>query len=371
VAVNSRADLSDERRHLAGTGVAVSPWRAEQVVELAGHTVEWAEPADYILSRRETLYQGREPKAPFNEYGRMPLSPSLRIGSRVELVRRALRLDYYNVLRIGDEQLFVTFNRSVALVTPEGTRPVTGLVRPFRVLRGGCAVAGDGSVLFGEYVIMRDPGPLRIYRLEPGSGRAEIVHLFPAKFARHIHAICVDPFDESIWCLTGDHMEQAKVLRSADGLEPFTTIGTGNESWRAVSIQFRSDAVYYASDSQVRQNWIYRIDRTSGERTEVAPVDGPVYYSHRVGDDLFFAVTAERGARRQGSRASLWHLDRDDRCGLIASFAKDRWWVDHFLPGTLSFPRGSGEGDSFFFSGVALAEAHRATFRCSPRTVQP
>jgi hypothetical protein len=329
---------------------------------LSGFIVEWGGPNDYILSRRDVLYESRELKPPFFEFGRMPLAPHLRVAARFDLARRALRLSYYNVVRSGPGRVFATFDRSIMLITPGRTKPVEGLERPFRVLRNGCAVTEDGAVWFGEYVVARELTPLHIYRLAPMSERAEIAHVFPAGFARHIHGVYTDPFDGSLWCLTGDFHEHAKILRSSNGWEAFAEIGSGDESWRAVSVQFRRDAIYYATDAQGRGNWIYRIDRRTGARTQVASLDGPVYYSHRVGDDLFFAVTAEQ----QGRSVTLWHLDRDDRCVSIASFAKDGLSVNHFLPGTLSFPGGSGDPSGFYFSGVALSGINGMTFRCAP-----
>ncbi|HEX7083797.1 MAG TPA: hypothetical protein VF186_06760 [Gaiellaceae bacterium] len=343
-----------------------SRWRAVPVPSLSGLTVEWAGRDGYVLSRRAALYRTCDPAVPFERLGHVPLPPPLRLGARIELVRRALRLAYYNVVLLSDERILATFNRSVALITPEGTRPVAGLERPFRVLRGGCALRADGSAWFGEYLILPELTPLHVYRLAGGAEQAEIVHVFPAGFARHIHGLYSDPVDGSLWCLTGDHAEHARIMWSPDGLERFVTVGRGDESWRAVSMQFRGDAVYYATDAQLRQNWIYRIDRSSGTRREVAPLDGPVYYSHRVGDDLFFAVSAELGSGGRGRSATLWHLDPDDRCSRVASFAKDRWPVAQFLPGTLSFPQGSGDGSSFYFSGVALSGIGGTTFRCSP-----
>jgi len=351
---------------LAPSGQLSPLWKAQPAPELSGFTVEWAEQDDYILSRGGSLYHAHQLKPPFAEVGRLPLAPHLRIGSRVDPLRRALRLSYYNVVRLAGDLLFATFNHSMLLITPERTTPITGLGRPFRVLRHGCAVAADGSVWFGEYVRESGSTPLRIYRLPFGSQQAEVVHVFPAGFARHIHGVYVDPFDQSLWCLTGDSPEESKILRSSDGFEAFTTIGSGEKSWCAVSLQFRSDGIYYASDYPYRENRIYRIERGSFTRTPIAPLDGPVYYSHRVGDDLFFAVTAETGPKERNGRASIWHLDRTDRCTLVASYSKDRWPVQHFLPGTISFPRGSGEAGGFYFSGVGLSEVRRITYRCAP-----
>jgi hypothetical protein len=360
------------RRARAGSDLATPAeqpagrWRAVPVPELSGLTVEWAGSDDYVLSRRNALYRACDPASPRTRLGRVPLPPQLRLGSRIELVRRALRLAFYNVVLLGDDRILVTFNRSVALIGPDGTTAIAGLERPVRVLRGGLAVRPDGSAWFGEYLIPREPTPLRLYRLEAGAERARIVHTFPAGFARHVHGLYADPVDGSLWCLTGDHGEHARIMWSPDGLESFATVGCGDESWRAVSMQFRADAIYYATDAQERQNWIYRIDRRTGERTEVAPLGGPVYYSHRVGDDLFFAVAAEFGPGRPGGSATLWHLDADDRCSHVVSFAKDRWPVAQFLPGTLGFPQGPGDGAAFYFSGVALSGIGRTTFRCGP-----
>jgi hypothetical protein len=354
----------DDRPAAIPAGHGSGRWRAIPVPALSGLTVEWAGPDGYVLSRRDALYRAADLAAPLAPLGRVPLAAHLRLGSRLDLMRRALRLSYYNVVLLGDGRTLVTFNRSVVLIAPDGTRPVAGLARPFRVLRGGCALGADGSAWLGEYVIEPEPAPLRIYRLPAGADRAEIAHVFPAGFARHIHGVYADPLDGSIWCLTGDHGDHARIMRSPDGLERFATVGCGDESWRAVSMQFREDAIYYATDAQERQNWIYRIDRRTGARSAVAPLNGPVYYSHRVGDDLFFAVSAERGPGQEGRSATLWHLDAEDRCTPVVSFTKDRWPVSQFQPGTLSFPHGPGDGAAFTFSGVALSGIGRTTFRC-------
>jgi hypothetical protein len=341
--------------------MAVS-WRAVPISELSGFTVEWAAPGDYIVSRHEVLYEAHALEPPFVELGRVSLAPHLRAAGRLDATRRAMRLFFYNVVRLASDRIFATFDRSVMIVTPEGNRPVAGLHRSFRVLRDGCAPVADGSVWFGEYVIEREFAPLRIYRLGPMSERAEIVHVFPAGFARHIHGVYADPFDGSVWCLTGDSNEHSKILRSSDGWEAFVAVGSGDQSWRAVSMQFRRDAIYYATDAQHAPNGIYRIDRATGVRTQVAGIDGPVYYSRRVGDDLFFGEAAEA----QGSSASLWHLDGDDRCTLVATFAKDRLPINAFLPGTFSFPGGPGDSRACYFSCVGLSGIRRVTFRCAP-----
>lgn len=337
-------------------------WSVRSEPALAGYTVEWAEGAELILSRGERLYRTNDLRPPFERIGAFPLALGLRVAAHLRPPQRALRLSFYNVVRLKEDRLFVTFNKSVGVMSPGGFSIVRGFDRPFRVLRGGCAIEPDGAVWFGEYVRGGD-GPLRIYRLAPDTEKADIAHAFPPGFARHIHAVHLDPHDGSLWCVTGDHEDQCKILRSSDSGRSFATVGSGDESWRAISLQFCEDAIYYATDAEFLPNSVYRLERDTLARTRVATLDGPVYYSYACGADLFFAVSAELCPSQVGRNATIWHLDPRGDCTPVVSFAKDALPVRYFQPGTISFPRGPGARDEFFFTGVALRGADGVTFR--------
>jgi hypothetical protein len=350
------------------TATTNASWIAEPVPELAGLTPEWVAPDDYVFSRGSTLLGSPVPHAPLANLGGSALPLHLRAAARFDLSRRALRLLYYNVARIDAERLFVTFNRSAAVIGPDGAQPVGGFDRPFRVLRNACGVKRDGSVWFGEYVVEPEPSEIRIYCLPPDSPAAQVVHAFPKGDVRHVHGVYVDPFDQSVWCLTGDRPEQSMILRSPDGFQPFVPIGAGDKTWCAVSLQFRDDGIYYATDAPDEPNAVYRLERGSSSRTAIGMVDGPVYYSQKAGDDLFFAVTAERKAGSANGAATMWHVDARGECTQVVSFTKDRWSVPVFLPGTIAFAGGPGDGNTVFFSAFALAGARRKTFRCRRQT---
>jgi hypothetical protein len=141
-------------------------------------------------------------------------------------------------------------------------------------------------------------------------------------------------------------------------------VGSGDETWRSVSIQFTRDAAWYAMDAEFEKNFIYRIDRRTGRRDRIVGIEGPVYYSCAVGEDLFFAVTAELCPSQAGLRcAVLWHIDPSGNSSRVVEYQKDRWSVPIFLPGALYFPQGPGDGTSFYFQGTALAGADNRTFR--------
>src|SRR5207247_9039815 len=136
------------------------------------------------------------------------------------------------------------------------------------------------------------------------------------------------------------------------GVNTFEVIGGGNETRRCVILLFTDESLYYATDAEFRQNSIYRMDRKSGARLVVQEVDGPVYYSASVRNDLFFAVAAELCPSQTSPSTTLWNIEPAGVCTQIASFRKDSLPVKFFLAGNLSFPQGPGLPGQLLFHGV-------------------
>ena len=86
------------------------------------------------------------------------------------------------------------------------------------------------------------------------------------------------------------------------------TVGEGDETWRAVSMVFTEDSIYYGTDAEYRANQIYRIDRKTGERESLGEINGTVFYSKRIGENLYFTTTAENAPAQTENVASIWCL---------------------------------------------------------------
>ena len=338
-------------------------WSVEEVPSLRGYAVEWVEPGRMILARRNRLFESGAAGAPRVPLGDVPAPAWKRFAASSRAAQRLLRFMFYNVLRLGDGSVFVTFDKEVGVFSGGRFHPATGLVRPFRVLRGGCALADDGSVYFGEYLDNPDRSEMRVYRFDPKARRAEIVHTFPPGAVRHIHGVYRDPWSNSLWCLTGDKPEECRMVRTDDRFRTLQEVGAGDETWRCVSLLFTAEAIYYAMDAEFHANRIFRMDRRSGSRTVVREIDGPVYYTAAAAQALFFAVTAELCPSQTSRSATLWVLDGSGECRSVASFPKDRLPVSYFLPGTLNFPCGPGLDGELLFSCVSLQKADDRTFR--------
>ena len=337
-------------------------WTVENVPELKGYAIEWAEEGNYYLSRRNVLYGSKNLKPPFTKIAVIDAPFWKSLASISRLAQRLLRFQVTNVIPLATGELFVTFDKSVGLIRNGKYRALSGLARPCRVLRAACAVDQNGDIFFGEYLANDERGEMRIYRYTAGSDSLEIAFTFPEKSIKHIHGIYFDEATNALFCLTGDDENECRILRSADGFRTIETVGQGDETWRAVSILFDNNAFYYGMDAEFRANHIYKVNRNSLERTSLGEVNGTVFYSKRLDGNLFFTTTAENAPSQTENVAALWLVDENEACQKLVSFEKDFWHPTLFQFGTIHFPYRSGLEGELYFHLVGVREDNQ-TFR--------
>jgi hypothetical protein len=342
-------------------------WSIEEVDELRGYVVEWVDPEKAFLSRRNRIYRASSPEGEREPVAKIPAPWWKAAAARARPAQRLLRFMAYNLIPLPDRSLFITFDRQPAVISDGTFRPLRGAARPFRVLRQGCALAKDGGVYLGEYLSNQERGPVRVYKYAPGTDGLETVHVFSPGEARHVHGVYADPYSDDIYCVTGDRDPECRILVTRDGFDSMEAVGEGDETWRTVSLLFTSRAIFYASDAEFNENFIYRIDRKTGERTTLARIDGPVYYSRAVGEDLLFAVTAELCPSQEKPEASIWHVSPSGEAARIFSSTKDlvhnSMFVSLFMPGTICFPSGPGADHETYMHGIGLRGIDNKTLR--------
>lgn len=330
-------------------------WCLEYQPKLDGFVVEWESPDRQLLSKRNHLFELANETDKPTYLGSFPVKKRDALLAQSRLVQRLLRFSYYNVLPLDDGRLFLTFGKRIGVMERGGEFSfISGLHRKFRVLRQGAAMAADRCVYFAEYFSNPDREAVNVYRYVPTETVVEVVYQFPAGSIRHVHGIYRDPIDDSLWCLTGDSEQECQIIRFSSDFDSPEIIGMGDETWRAVSCQFTEDAIYYAMDAEFRQNYLYRLDRQTGQRTQLAEMDGPVYYSARVGSDLFFGVAAELCPSQTGRAASVWHLDEQNVPTRVIAMQKDFLPLKYFQVGVFCFPGGPLAG-SLKLAGAGLS----------------
>lgn len=357
--------------------ITVDPaWELTELRSLRGATLEWLSAEELYVSRANRLYRAEVTNGtpgPLTFYAAVPLKFWKTLAGRVRLGARALRLSFYNLLRLGPNDWFYTFGRDIGRLTDGRAQALPGIVRPMRVLRGGCALATSGNVYFGEYVMNHErDSSIRLYQYDPAAHRTAIVHEFAPAEVRHIHGIYADPVEQgTLWVLSGDLPDECRVMRTRDEFRTLEVVGTGDESWRAVSACFSPEALYYGTDAEFVQNALYRLDRHSGQRIQLNAIGGPVYYSASSGQDHFFGVTAELCPSQADPFAELWHIAAGEnpvpQAKCLLRIAKDRWPVKYFQAGHFQFPQGPGLSGALHFSVLGLAGADGRAYQLRRR----
>jgi hypothetical protein len=337
-------------------------WTVENVPELKGYTIEWAEEGNFYLSRRNILFHSETLKPPFKKIAVIDAPFWKQTASVSRLAQRLLRFQVTNVVPLAGRDLFVTFDKSVGIVRNGEYKELKGLARPCRVLRAACARDENGDIYFGEYLANDERGEMRIYRYANGGDKIETVYTFPKNSIKHIHGIYFDEFTKSLYCLTGDNEKECQILRSSDGFQTTEIVGQGDETWRAVSLLFNENAFFYGMDAEFRANHIYKVSRESLERKSLAEVNGTVFYSKNLNGNLFFTTTAENAPSQTENVAVLWQVDENDSCRKLISFKKDSWHPTLFQFGTIHFPYRNTLENELYFHLVGVSEDNQ-TFR--------
>ena len=337
-------------------------WKVENVPELKGYTVEWAEKGNFYLSKRNEIFRSENLKPPFKKIASVDAPSWKNLAANFRLAQRLLRFQITNVIPLANGEIFITFDKTVGVIRNGKYQTLKGLTRPCRVLRAACAVDEKGDVYFGEYLFNAERGEMRIYRYKSGSDALEIAHTFVAGEIRHVHGIYSDEFTKSLFCLAGDIGDECRIVRSSDGFQTMETIGKGDETWRAVSILFDEENYFYGMDAELQKNLIYKLNRKTLERKSLGETSGTVFYSKKIGADLFFTTTAENAPSQTENVAALWHVDDAGKCEKLTAFEKDRWHPTLFQFGTIHFPCENKLDDQLYFHLVGVKEDN-LTFR--------
>ncbi len=208
---------------------------------------------------------------------------------------------------------------------------------------------------------------MNIYRFDIKTKKLSIIYTFKEKTIRHIHGIYYDSFSERLWCVTGDENHECKMVSSSDYFKTVDVVGEGDESWRCVSLIFTKKYIFYGTDSEFQQNFIYKIDRKSSERKVLSEVNGPVYYSKKKYGKIAFATTAEirprdNESKFKGTHPTIYVVNKDDRVDLVFSSEKDNLSPVIFMPGSIHFSRGDDGTNNIYFYCIAISRLDNLSF---------
>lgn len=329
---------------------------------VSGFKLNNAETCEYIGP--EGVYWSKGPRILFSEtldappslIAKIPLRSHMRFPASIRKGRRLARLTVYNLLPLNDGSLFFSFCDEIGFIRHSKATTINGRIRKSKILRNGIAKLPDGSLVFGEYHSNPERHAVPIYHWNPGSTEVSVMHLFEPGDVRHIHSISWDPYTERAIVATGDIGKECRLLAYDNKFNHVDVLGEGSETWRTISPQFSPDAIYFGTDAEFEQNRIYRYDRRTREVKPLADVNGPVFYSARLGRGWIFCTTAEMCPSQLSPEAVIYYLDgQEETVTTLARFKKDHWPKKYFQLGVLNLPILHGPTDRIPISGTALS----------------
>jgi hypothetical protein len=238
-------------------------------------------------------------------------------------------------LRPGERDFRVTH------VLQRGTRPLN------------IAVAPGGQVFWGEY--FNNPGrdAVHVYGSDDHGASWKVVHSFEKNSIRHVHNIVYDPWEHCFWVLTGDLGAECRVLRASLDWGRVESVISGSQQARSVAAVPREDGLYFASDTPLEQNYIFKLDR-KGKLARLAEIHASVLCGCAVGDAVFFTTMVEPSAVNLDRTVSVYGSARRSEWARYQSWKKDWWPARLFQYGNAFLPSGSNSTKLLAMTAVAV-----------------
>jgi len=224
-------------------------------------------------------------------------------------------------LRPGEREFQVTH------VLQRGTRPLN------------IAAAPDGQVFWGEYFDNPERDAVHVYGSHDLGASWKVVYSFEKGAIRHVHNIVYDLWEERFWVLTGDVGSECRILRASLDWSRVESVISGNQQARAVAAVPKEDGLYFASDTPLEQNYIYKLAR-QGNLERLAEIHASVLCGCRVGGAVLFSTMIEPSAVNLDRDVAVYGSARASEWARYQSWKKDWWPAKLFQYGNAFLPSG-------------------------------
>jgi hypothetical protein len=211
----------------------------------------------------------------------------------------------------------------------------------------------DGNVFFGEYFDNAKRDEVHIYSSQDRGDTWRVAYTFPKGSIRHVHNIAHDPWSNCLWILTGDYGKECRIMRASCDLKTVDPVLAGNQQARAVAAVAAPEGLYFASDTPLEANHLYRMDR-NGVVSVLADLDSSSIEGCRVGDRIVFATMVEPSKVNLARSVSLYAGRHEGSWGRVAEWRKDRWPMRFFQYGNAFLPTGDNHTDLLAVTTIAV-----------------
>ncbi len=225
---------------------------------------------------------------------------------------------------------------------------ITRGIRPLHV-----TATSDGRVFFGEYFSNEQRDEVHIYASQDEGQTWRLAYTFPKGAVRHVHNIVYDRGENCLWIFTGDNGDECRILRASCDLKTVESVMAGNQQARAVAAVVTAEGVYFASDTPLEANHVYRLSR-NGTLATLADLDSSCIEGCLVGETAVFSTMVEPSAANPSRLVSLYGGRELGSWRRIASWTKDAWPMRFFQYGNAFLPTGENPTEYLAVTTIAV-----------------
>lgn len=231
------------------------------------------------------------------------------------------------------------------------THRVTRGTRPLHVV-----ATPDGRAYWGEYFDNAARDDVHIYGSTDGGESWQIVYTFARGAVRHVHNVVFDQWNECLWVLTGDYGDECRVLRASTDFNRVETVLSGNQQTRAVAAVPSGGSLFFATDTPLEQNYVYRMDR-EGARVRLAPISSSSLYGCAAGGAIFFSTMIEPSHTNPDRHVRIFGSRNERNWQPLVAWRKDTWPMGFFQYGNAFLPDGENRSGCLALTTAAVQGA--------------
>lgn len=234
------------------------------------------------------------------------------------------------------------------------THRITRGTRPLHIV-----ATPHGRAYWGEYFDNAERDEVHIYGSSDGGASWQVVYTFPRGAIRHVHNVVYDRWNDCLWVLTGDYGGECRVLRASCDFTRIEVVLSGNQQVRAVAAVPAEKGLYFATDTPLEKNFVYRMDR-QGTLAQLAPLSSSSIYGCSAGGALFFSTMVEPSEANPDRNVRIYGAQPDGDWQSLVAWPKDAWSLRFFQYGNGFFPDGENASGYLAVSTAAVAGADQA-----------
>jgi len=210
-----------------------------------------------------------------------------------------------------------------------------------------------GRVFFGEYFSNDQREEVHIYASQDEGRTWQTAYTFPRGAVRHVHNVVYDHWENCLWIFTGDYGDECRILRASCDLKTVTPVLAGNQQVRGVAAVITAEGLYFASDTPLEMNHVYRMSR-EGTLAALCDLDSSCIEGCLVGDTVVFSTMVEPSAANPTRLVSLYAGRERGSWVRIASWRKDSWSMRYFQYGNAFLPTGENSTDCLAVTTIGV-----------------